>query len=152
MHSSLVSVEQPIDERADRLLRGARRGEHLVPLAVAAAVLYGLSTIWSFTRPLGGTGGTCARIAAHPTPWVLLGLVGVVVLGQVMSRVAEEAGASPFWWLRLTRRVLLTAVVGLPLLLAGVEPVLAIMAVDAGSLHPATFGDVLVTVSVTPLG
>ncbi len=142
-------TSEPVDAQADRLFRAARRAERVWPLALTVAILYLMSTCWSFSRPLGGGDGLIATVRAAPSPWVLLGLAGIAVGGRVLSRLAEDAGASPFWWPRQTRRLLVVLAVALPVLLAAVEPTLVILGIDAGSAHPAGLGDWLVRVSVT---
>ena len=59
-------TSEPVDLQAERLFRAARRGDRLWPLSTAVALLYLLSTCWSFTRPLGGA-GLPVTVHAHPT-------------------------------------------------------------------------------------
>ena len=144
-----MSREAPIDDEARRLLRSARRHDRLLPSALGVAVLYLMSSCWGFVRPLGG-GGPDVRVQATPTVWGFAAIALVVVTGKVAARIAEEAGASPFAPPRWARRLLIVAAVALPLLLAGVEPAVAIMTVDGGSLQ-VPVPHWLVTVAATPL-
>jgi hypothetical protein len=91
-------------------------------------------------------------VRALPTLWVPLGLAAIVVGAHVLSRVAEQSGASPFFWTRWARRVLIALAVLLPVLLFAVEPALAIMAVDAGRVDGASLADWMVAVRITPGG
>jgi phosphatidylglycerophosphate synthase len=144
-----VTFDRPIDDEARRLLRSARRRDRLLPLAVGVAALYLMSSCWGFVRPLGGAGPD-VRVQATPTIWGFAAIALVVVAAKIAARIAEDAGASPFAPPRWARRLLVVAAVALPLLLAGVEPTVAIMTVDAGSLHvPEPHW--LVTVAATPL-
>ncbi|HEV7623139.1 MAG TPA: hypothetical protein VGO26_03315 [Amnibacterium sp.] len=128
-------TSEPVDLQAQRLFKAARRGERVWPLAALVAVLYALSTCWSFSRALGGH-GVLVTVRAHPTIWVPLGLAAVAAAAQLLARIAEEAGASPFWWPRQARRVLVGLAFGLPVLLAAVQPALVLMQIDSGSAQP----------------
>lgn len=140
-------TSEPVDLQAERLFKAARRGDRVWPLAAVVAVLYALSTCWSFTRALGGAVGTTVTVHAHPTVWVPLGLAAVVGAARVLARIAEEAGSSPFWWPRQARRLLVGLAFGLPVLLAAVQPALILMQIDAGSAHPLPIGPWLVGVT-----
>ena len=144
-----MTLGQPIDDEARRLLRSARRGDRLLPIAVAVAAIYLMSSCWGFVRPLGGDGRD-VRVQATPTVWGFAAIALVVVAGKVAAKVAEDVGSSPFAPPRWARRLLVVAAVALPLLLAGVEPTVAIMTVDAGSLQ-VPVPHWLVTVAATPL-
>lgn len=139
-------TSEPVDLQARRLFKAARRGEHVWPLTAVVAVLYLLSTCWSVTRTLSG-GGPLVTVHAHPTLWVPVGLVALAVASQVLARIAEEAGASPFWWPRQVRRVLVGLAFGLPVLLTAVQPALVLMQVDAGTAQPVPIADWLIGVS-----
>ncbi|HEY8318024.1 MAG TPA: hypothetical protein VIG76_04285 [Amnibacterium sp.] len=140
---------EPIDLQAERLFKAARRGERLWPLAIGVALLYLLSTCWSFSRALGGS-GLPVTVHAHPTVWVPLALAAVVVATRVLGRLAEESGGSPFWWPRQSRRLLIGLAFALPVLLAAVQPAMVLMQIDAGDAHPATLGAWLVGITATP--
>lgn len=145
-----MTADPLIDREARRLLRSARRRDRLVPVALGVVALYLMSTVWGFLRPLGNGSGEPVRVQATPTVWGVVAIAAVVVIAKVAGRVAEDAGASPFAPARWARRVLVAAAFGLPVLLAGVEPTVAIMTVDSGSLSvPAP--QWLVTVAATPL-
>lgn len=145
-----MNPERPVDDEARQLLRSARRRDRLVSAAIGVAALYLMSSCWGFLRPLGGAGGPEVRVQATPTVWGFTAIALVVVVGKVAARIAEDAGTSPFAPPRWARRLLIVAAVGLPLLLAGVVPTIAIMTVDSGSLRvPAPHW--LVTVAATPI-
>ena len=141
-------TSEPIDRQAERLFKAARRGERLWPLATGVAVLYLLSTCWSFSRALGGA-GLPVTVHAHPTIWVPLALAAVVGATRLLSRIAEESGASPFWWPRQSRRLLIALAFALPVLLAAVQPAMVLMQIDAGNAHPATFVGWLIGVTTS---
>jgi hypothetical protein len=144
-----VTLGPPVDDEARQLLRAARRRDRLVPTAIGVAALYLMSSCWGFLRPLGGA-GLEVRVQATPTVWGFASIALVVVVGKIAARIAEDAGTSPFAPPRWARRLLIAAAVGLPLLLAGVVPTIAIMTVDSGSLQvPAPHW--LVTVAATPI-
>src|SRR3954449_10766628 len=103
-----VTFDRPIDEEARRLLRSARRRDRLVPIGVAVAALYLMSSCWGFLRPLGGH-GTVIRVQAAPTVWGFAAIALVVVAAKIAARVAEDAGASPFAPPRWARRLLVVA-------------------------------------------
>jgi hypothetical protein len=145
-----VSTDRPIDDPARRILRATRRGESLWLLALAVAGVYLLSTCWSFSREFGSTGSD-VTVRAHPTPLVFAAIAAVAAGAQVLARIAEDAGASPFWWPRQARRLLIVLAFAFPVLLAVVAPALAILSVDAGASSPDTFGW-LVHVTVSPGG
>ena len=136
-------TSEPVDLQARRLFKAARRGEHVWPLTAVVAVLYLLSSCWSVTRTLRG-GGPLVSVHAHPTLWVPAGLVALAVASQVLARIAEEAGSSPFWWPRQARRVLVGLAFGLPVLLSALQPALVLMQSDAGTAHPAPSADWLI--------
>jgi len=142
---------QSVEREAEGLFRRARRSERLWPIGLLVALLYLASSCWSFTRAFGETGAV-ATVRALPSAWVLLGLVAIVVAGHALSRAAERAGASPFFWTRQARRLLIALAVVLPVLMFAVEPALAIMAVDAGRVDGGTLGGWLLTVRITPSG
>jgi phosphatidylglycerophosphate synthase len=144
-----VTFDRPTDDEARRLLRSARRRDRLLPIGIAVAALYLMSSCWGFVRPLG-VGGPDVRVQAAPTVWGFAAIALVVVSAKVAARIAEDAGASPFAPPRWARRLLVVAAVALPLLLAGVEPTVAIMTVDAGSLQ-VPVPHWLVTVAATPI-
>ena len=144
-----MSLERPVDDEARRLLRSARRRDRLVPIAVAVAVLYLMSSCWGFLRPLGGAGPE-VRVQAMPTVWMFAAITLVVVGAKVAARIAEDVGASPFAPPRWARRVLVAAAFVLPVVLAGVVPTVAIMTVDAGSLQ-VPVPHWLVAVAATPV-
>ncbi len=141
-------TSEPVDLQARRLFKAARRGEHVWPLAAVVALLYVLSTCWSVTRALDGV-GPLVTVHAHPTIWVPAGLVALAVAAQVLARVAEEAGASPFWWPRQARRVLVGLAFGLPVLLSAVQPALVLMQIDAGTAQPAPIAGWLIGVTAS---
>lgn len=140
-------TSEPVDLQAERLFKAARRSDRLWPLATGVAVLYLLSTCWSFTRPLGRAAGIAVTVHAHPTVWVPLGLALVVGAARVLARVAEEAGSSPFWWPRQARRLLVGLAFALPVLLAAVQPALVLLQIDAGVAQPSSIGGWLVGVT-----
>lgn len=144
-------TSEPVDLQAQRLFKAARRGEHIWPITGFVAALYLLSTFWSFTRALGGE-GVLVTVHAHPTIWVPVGLVALAVGSQVLARIAEEAGASPFWWPRQVRRVLVGLAFGLPVLLTAVQPALVLMQIDAGVAQPAPIADWLIGLSASTAG
>src|SRR3954447_26921749 len=144
-----VTLDRSIDDEARRLLRSARRRDRLMPVGIAVAALYLMSSCWGFLRPLGGQGPE-VRVQAAPTVWGFAAIALIVVGAKVAARVAEDAGTSPFAPPRWARRLLIAAAVVLPLLLAGVVPTIAIMTVDAGSLQ-VPVPRWLVTVAATPL-
>jgi hypothetical protein len=141
-------TSEPVDVQARRLFKAARRGEHVWPLTVVVALLYVLSTCWSVTRTLGGA-GPLVTVHAHPTIGVPVGLVALAVASQVLARIAEEAGASPFWWPRQVRRVLVGLAFGLPVLLTAAQPALVLMQIDAGSAQPAPIAGWLIGLSAS---
>jgi hypothetical protein len=145
-----VTLGGSTDDEARRLLRSARRRDRLLPIAVAVAAIYLMSSCWGFVRPLGGADGRDVRVQATPTVWGFAAIALVVVAAKVAAKIAEDAGSSPFAPPRWARRLLVVAAVALPLLLAGVEPTVAIMTVDAGSLQ-VPVPHWLVTVAATPL-
>lgn len=142
-------TSEPVDLQAQRLFKAARRSERVWPLAVVVGVLYLLSTCWTLTRSLGGDGAPVV-VHAHPTVWVPLALALVVVAARALAAIAEEAGASPFWWPRQARRLLIGLAFGLPVLLFLVQPALILMQIDGGSAHPSTMGAWLVGVTTVP--
>lgn len=144
-------TSEPVDLQAQRLFRAARRGERVWPLAALVGVLYALSTCWSFSRALGGD-GVLVTVRVHPTIWVPLGLAGFAAAVQVFARVAEESGASPFWWPRQARRVLVGLAFALPVLLAAVQPALVLMQIDAGSAEPEPIAAWLVGITASTTG
>jgi hypothetical protein len=144
-------TSEPVDLQAQRLFRAARRGERVWPLAALVAVLYALSTCWSFSRALGGD-GVLITVRAHPTIWVPLGLVALAAAVQALARIAEEAGASPFWWPRQGRRVLVGLAFGLPVLLAAVQPALVLMQIDAGQAQPMPIAGWLIGMTASTAG
>ena len=77
-------TSEPIDLQAERLFKAARRGDRLWPLAIGVALLYLLSTCWSFSRSLGGA-GLQVTVHAHPTVWVPLGLAAVVAATRLLA-------------------------------------------------------------------
>lgn len=137
-----------VDRQAESLFRAAKRSERLWPAGVVVLALYLASCSWSFTRALGGTDQT-ATVRALPNVWVPIALVGIVVGGKVLAKLAEDSGGSPFWWPRQARRVLVGLAFALPVLLFAVEPLLVITSVDAGRSDPITLGDWLVRLDVT---
>jgi hypothetical protein len=144
-------TSEPVDLQAQRLFRAARRGERVWPLAALVAVLYALSTCWSFSRALGGD-GVLITVRAHPTIWVPLGLVALAAAVQALARIAEEAGASPFWWPRQARRVLVGLAFCLPVLLAAVQPALVLMQIDAGQAQPMPIAGWLIGMTASTAG
>jgi hypothetical protein len=144
-------TSEPVDLQAQRLFKAARRGERVWPLAALVAVLYALSTCWSFSRALGGD-GVLVTVRVHPTIWVPLGLAALAVAVQVLARVAEEAGASPFWWPRQARRALVGLAFALPVLLAAVQPALVLMQIDAGTADPTPIAGWLIGMSASTNG
>jgi hypothetical protein len=144
-------TSEPVDLQARRLFQAARRGERLWPLTVGVALLYLLSTCWSVTRALSG-GGPLVTVHAHPTIWVPVGLAALALAAQVLARIAEEAGSSPFWGPRQVRRVLVGLAFGLPVLLSAVQPALVLMQIDAGTAQPAPIADWLVGLSASTGG
>jgi len=141
-------TSEPVDLQARRLFKAARRGERLWPLAAVVALLYVLSTCWSVTRALDG-GGPLVTVHAHPTIRVLVGLAALPTAGRVLARIAEEAGASPFWWPRQVRRTLVGLAFGLPVLLTAVQPALVLMQIDAGTAQPGAIAGWLIGLSAS---
>jgi hypothetical protein len=144
-------TSEPVDLQAQRLFRAARRGEGVWPLAALVAVLYVLSTCWSLSRALGGD-GLLVTVRAHPTIWVPVGLAVVAAAVHALARLAEDAGASPFWWPRQGRRALVGLAFGLPVLLAAVQPALVLMQIDAGQAQPVPLAGWLIGLTASTAG
>ena len=128
-----MSTGGPVQDDADAILRQAARPERLWPIALGVLVLYLASSLWTFQRPLGGT-GRLAVLHATPTIWMPLLILAVVVGSRIAGRAELEAGGSPWRWPRIARRALTALAVALPLISFGVAPVAAVLEVDRGGV------------------
>lgn len=128
-----MSTGGPVQDDADAILRQAARPERLWPIAVGVLVLYLASSLWTFQRPLGGS-GRMAVLHATPTVWMPLLILAVVVGSRIAGRAEVEAGGSPWRWPRIARRTLTALAVALPVISFAVAPVTAVLEVDRGGV------------------
>lgn len=128
-----MSTGGPVQDDADAILQQAARPERLWPIAVAVLVLYLASSLWTFERPLGGT-GRIAVLHATPTIWMPLLILAVVVGSRIAGHAEVEAGGSPWRWPRVARRTLIGLAVALPLISFAVAPVATVLEVDQGGV------------------
>ncbi len=126
-----MPLGDPAQDDADAILRQAARPERLWPIALGVLVLYLASSLWTFQRPLGGT-GRIAVLHATPTVWMPLLIAAVLIGSRIAGRAEVEAGGSPWRWPRIAKRSLTGLAVALPLISFAVAPVAAVLEVDRG--------------------